>query len=288
MKPYSRSTPRMKDAMKKDPYEATRWISLFFTSEISFLLHLPMYLVPRDEDSTYNKVITVTAVVRRFIHITIGSLIAAALWNIAPASTPEEAHLSTYMSQTTYGLTHSRYTMPMWILAGISTVMWIFASVYTRRHFAALHAKSPVPIPELYRLAHIGLINFAFDLADVKVPTNIVTRVGIILTNCTVGIYLTILIVITRTLILFWGCYPFGTSLAGLEYGPCFQYDGEAQRVPGQACDQPGIICGNEKIRWQRLYADEIHTLIVVVWIAFLIYLVFTYRTRVEYFKMKA
>jgi hypothetical protein len=111
----------MNDAMKKkaDPYEATRWITLFFTSEISFLLHLPIYLVPPDENSTYNKVITAVAVIRRFIHVAIGSLIAAALWNIAPASTPEEAHLATYMSQTVFGLTHSNYAISMLVLFSV-------------------------------------------------------------------------------------------------------------------------------------------------------------------------
>lgn len=71
-------------------------------------------------------------------------------------------------------------------------------------------------------------------------------------------------------------------------YGPCIQdLQGHGGLGLGLACDQPGILCGDQSFRWKQVYAQDIHVAGTVLVAAAVVYLFFAFRPRIEYFSIE-
>jgi hypothetical protein len=240
----------MNDAIS---YDSTTWVISFYTSEIFFWLHLPLYQIDVNDTSSYARRHILVAFLRRCITIAIIALVFVSIYNIKPYATISEAATSAYISQTVLGLYHSPYKIAMGVLFAISSLLWIGAGVDMQVHVAT----NQPPLPKLlFFFAHLSIINFVFDIVDHRVAGNFYVRIYLVLSNLVVGSMLTVLLVVQRPLILGWGCYPDGTLVKDLKYGLCFAYDGDSERVLGPACAEDGNVCGEEEIRWKTLYGN--------------------------------
>ena len=70
-----------------------------------------------------------------------------------------------------------------------------------------------------------------------------------------------------------WGCYAPGTSIEDLKFGlgPSFISDPEDPLPP--VCDQPGVRCGEEAVRWNNVFGNLRHETFFVMMVSFTLYM---------------
>jgi len=110
----------------------------------------------------------------------------------------------------------------------------------------------------------------------------------LLLVNLAAALIIAGTLVVRRPIILFWGCYPITASIYDLDEGACYGFYGGPDAPLSPACDKPGNICGEEEDRWKALYAFEIHVAVNILTISFVIYFLFGFERRVEYFEIVA
>ena len=70
-----------------------------------------------------------------------------------------------------------------------------------------------------------------------------------------------------------WGCYAPGSSIEDLNYAVCPSFLNDVDDVLPPVCDQPGVRCGEEAIRWNSMFGKLCHETFFVMIISFTLYM---------------
>lgn len=216
-------------------HKALRWMRVIYCSELSFLLHLPLFVAP-------NSFQTAIYVLRALCNIS-----AAALY-------------------VRFGI-----VLPAAILLGISGVLYYVSYEHQKEHLATLlfnHAKTPQTDPphyisiipaKLYWITHtLSPLNYLFDLPAIGIPTVLLTRVIVCATNLVCILYYLYYLFCEEPLNEAWGCYATYDGKAALNYGMC---PAAYNRPAASCCDQPGVDCSKTNLHG----ATDLHSLLLFV-----------------------
>lgn len=142
-----------------------------------------------------------------------------------------------------------------------STILHVVAYlVHKNMLMRLLHHGSPdeaFSVPH-YFAGHISIINWLLDVPGFYVPTTTWIHILILLINLTAGFIFFCALWFEKPMTLAWGCYAPGTRIRDLSYGLCPQYINDPQNAHPPVCDQPGVRCGEEGIRWKNLMRESI------------------------------
>lgn len=145
-----------------------------------------------------------------------------------------------------------------------STVLHIVAySAHKNLLIRRLHhgeADKALSVPAFWA-GHVSIINWLLDIPGIGVPTAVWLHILILLINFTAGLIFFCALWFEKPLTLAWGCYAPGTPIAEFKYGLCPQYIDDPQNAHPPVCDQPGVRCGEEGVRWNNMMRHTIiHT----------------------------
>lgn len=70
-----------------------------------------------------------------------------------------------------------------------------------------------------------------------------------------------------------WGCYAPGSSIEDLKFGVCPEFLNDVDDPLPPVCDQPGVRCGEEAVRWNNMFGHLRHEAFFVMMISFTLYI---------------
>ena len=281
---------------------ATSWLRPFFFSVLSFIFHLPEFLVLPPENFSneehkdaygpitkkvflsYEKIHTWLARARRVLNIVATGLFFASLDNVAPAKS-EAQSTSVYFSQTAYALGGAKAAF---ILFYISLGLWIITFIYMRVHYARLamhHPTSPaLKAPRIfYYLICFDPINFSLDLPGLGHSVVLYTCIAVRLLNIVYGSIYVFAYVCEMPMVKCWGCYQRGTSIADLDDGLCASCPRlSAQDVLPSVCDHAEAECGRGVLLWQDMLAHDMMIASTMLTISVCIYIFYNSPRRLD------
>lgn len=161
-----------------------------------------------------------------------------------------------YATQTFYVLqSHYLAKIAGWLFLA-STFLHV-AAFLAHKHFLMIEFHSATEkdifsVPD-YWFGHLSLLNWIFDIPGIGVPTSRLIHIVIILINFTAGVVFAVAYWLEEPMTLAWGCYQPGTHIADMKYGLCPAYINDPQNAHPPVCDQPGVRCGEEEIRWKTI-----------------------------------
>jgi hypothetical protein len=218
-------------------------------------------------------------------------LMWAAVAQVAPATNEGDHRAAThYAGQTIHALATNRMAQyAAWMMLG-STALWMMAYAHHRHHLIriALHdtASIDTKVPHsLYTLCHVSILNFALDIPDLHVPTNMFSHYVILALNVVAGSVFVVAFTLQQPMAFAWGCYAPNTPIKDLDFGVCPRFIDNAQDVLPPVCDQPGVLCGEGVQVWKGLFAHDIHVAGSMVFASFLLYLPLTLDARVRFYE---
>ena len=285
-----------------EPKHATSWLRPFFFSILSFIFHLPEFLVQPPENFSnenhkeaygpitkkiylsYETIHTWHARAPRALNIVASGLYYASLENVAPAKT-EAQSTSVYVSQAAYALGGAEAAF---ILLYISTGLWIVTFAYMRVHYARLsmhHPTSPaLKVPrKFYYLVCIDPINFSLDLPGLGHSVVLYTCIAVRLLNIVYGSIYLFAYFCEMPMVECWGCYQRGTSIKDLDDGLCASCPLlSAQDVLPSVCDHAEAECGRGALLWQDMLAHDIWIANTVLNISLCIYIFYNSPRRLD------
>lgn len=198
-----------------------RWIHVSRSRE-SRKAHLMNQVVPRRKYYTFYVGMTALTIARLLLNFAGFFLVATALDNFAPSSTDYSSTANLpyeYTVQTFRVLKHSKLAHDGgWCLVaslGLHVVMYASHKTHLVRTISD-GDEFPTPI---YWLAHIGVLNWLFDVPGFRVPTVYWVHIIIILVNLTAGLVFFCVYYFRRPMVLAWGCYPPESTIFDHRYG---------------------------------------------------------------------
>lgn len=283
-----------------DASHATTWVRPFFFSVLSFVFHLPIFLVEQpdtfsQEDHkdafgpitnsiflSYQKVNTWLAFTRRCLNVIAFSLYYATLEKVAPAKT-EAQSTSVYFSQTAYALGGNKAAG---ILLLVSLVLWIITYAYMRIHITRLALHHSVKVPHLfYYIVCIDPINWGLEIPGLGLPVTRYTCLLVRLANIIFGSIFIFAYICEKPIVDCWGCYQRGTNVYGLDEGVCASCPRlSAQDVIPPVCTKNEANCGLGAELWKDMLAYDIWVAEVVLSISFCVYVFYNCVRRLEYY----
>jgi len=288
-----------------DAKNATSWLRPFFFSILSFVFHLPLFLVQapetfstdehKDADGpitrkiflSYEKSSKVLAITRRVINIVASGLYYASLQHVAPAKTEAQSN-GVYFTQTTYAL---RGAVAANILMFISLGLWLLTYIYMRYHYVRLSMHHPtstaLKVPHvLYYIVCFDPVNFSLDIPGLGLSVAFYTCVIVRLINIIYGSIYAFLYVCEMPMIKCWGCYQKGTAIEDLDLGLCASCPRlSAQDVLPSVCDHAEVECGRGDLLWQDMLSEDIWLSTTLLTVSGCIYLFYNCSRRLEYYE---
>lgn len=152
------------------------------------------------------------------------------------------------------------------ILLAVSLFLWGLTYIKYRKK---------IPGQIVYRLAHLGICNYVFDLPDLGIPSNFLAAFIIRAINICLGVYTAILLIIIGPIRDAYGCYPSSAGIADLKYGEC-----PKGNEFSPMCGQSGFSCGEHH---SVGLSEELHYLMWPLIISALLYIGFI-RNRIIYY----
>lgn len=110
------------------------------------------------------------------------------------------------------------------ITTGVSVLLWFFMFVVIEKVPFTYKLSDDAYIYNAWSLAHVGAINWAFDVPGAGCKQTKVSHVFIILLNLAAAAAVTLGIFIAPPLAKAWGCYGKSSSITDLTSGPCAAY----------------------------------------------------------------
>lgn len=116
-----------------------------------------------------------------------------------------------------------QYAPAGWTL-GVSALLWFSMYVIVDKIPFKLKSSDANYVYNAWSLAHVGAINWVFDVPGNGCKRTKVSHVLIILLNIAAGVAVTLGVFIAPTLAEAWGCYGKSATIADLNAGPCASY----------------------------------------------------------------
>ena len=186
------------------------WTTAVYTSEVGFLLHLPVFIQYNDDAYTPSPNFTLGIfTTRMLIHAVALPLL---LW---------DARDGLWSWQAADSILYGTHSVLGWYLMAGSAFLYVVSYVHHLVH-VAIRKSHPIA-PNLYAASHISILNFLFDLPGRGVSTCRVTHALVIIINLLAGAVLVATWFTATPLRAAWGCYDpaFIHSLKDYNRGLC-------------------------------------------------------------------
>jgi hypothetical protein len=279
-----------------------------YTSDISFILHLPILLVPRynydwrilvpkwfksRKNEPHESQLALFVALQVLIFITRISILVAIsilIWNeidsLEVASEPGQNKIK----QTFIELLHRIRTSSTiytcgWLFLS-STILWYIS--YRHVVFYYKSSKQNLRLPQrLQTISRYSIINFVLAVPDWGIPKLILPVLFVIICGISAGSLLWFLIEVRQPLIDCWGPYPLDSPLTNLDAGCGPDFFNDPQRPFTTACTKPGNICGESVNRWKNAYVHTMSLAGLILFISALVFFIYNPPLRSEYYNAK-
>jgi len=303
---------------------ATRWLFPIYTNELNWMfcwsyvmveksLYEPSALKTGDKlkmirqsklEDIYNTPLTQRKKYVFYVAMTVMTLLrlglnfsglwmlTSALSNIAPRDSKDYTDMTNlpymYTTYTFDQLSESREAWISGIIFATSTVIHFLMYAIHRFHIIKLTTNDASDGDWGYVyfwFAHVGLLNWLFDIPGINVPTVKFPHVIVILLNLTALLIFICTIYFEKPIITAWGCYAPGTSILDLKYGVCPAFINDPFQPDTPVCDQPGVRCGEGAVRWHHILNTTIVRSFVISSLSFIIYFI-SISAKIDYYSL--
>lgn len=245
------------------------WADAVFTSELGFVLHLPIFI-------QYSGAPQPASVVELFIFFT-----RLGLHSIALPLLVWDSRKTLWSWETLNSALHGTHTHTAWTLLVVSFGLYLFAYAIHKykRPSDTAHAVQPV----LYGTAHLSVLNFLLDLPGRNVPTARRSHTLLVLVNFVAGCVLFVVYATATPLQEAWGCYQPSliNSLRDYNRGLC---PGDPTSTANICTERPYTNC--EEMFEVDVFGKVKHYALQAITLGAVVYL-FSVNSKLSFYKLQ-
>lgn len=177
--------------------------------------------------------------------------------------------------QYLYHVFHGVHVFIMLGAVGLHVIIMIMHRNHLKSMLHTPHRKNESVVkPYAYVLAHLGFLNFMFDIPGLFVPTVRLTNRFIILSNM-VAMSIQIYTWFSEPQDEGWDCYPPWYSIFQLDFGLCptFLSKQNPQNALSTVCSIPGSQCLTFTTQWNKLIRRYANISLAMIVVNFFVYM---------------